>query len=228
MKIMLLRHGKTLGNEKKRYIGRTDEALSQKGKLELLDTRGKLESILGKEVQNQWRNQNSFFKIYMVVSPMLRCRETAKEVFLGFLPKEEQKVFIPFGIKEAEVNIEIKIVIEEELKECDFGIFENKNYLELSKKPQYQQWIDSNGTMDFPGGESLSHFKERSVTSFQKHIKTAWENQADMVLFVVHGGNIMAILEAMDSRQLGYYDYSVKNGAFVFGEVRGEGYFVSS
>ena len=31
MKIIFIRHGQTKGNEEKRYIGRTDELLSQKG-----------------------------------------------------------------------------------------------------------------------------------------------------------------------------------------------------
>ena len=43
------------------------------------------------------------------VSPMRRCRETAEILFPG--AKKET---------------------EEHLKECDFGIFENKNYQELS------------------------------------------------------------------------------------------------
>ena len=36
MKVLLLRHGKTKGNEEHRYIGRTEEGLSELGKKELL------------------------------------------------------------------------------------------------------------------------------------------------------------------------------------------------
>lgn len=49
--------------------------------------------------------------------------------------------------------------IIEELSECDFGEFENKNYKELSGNQDYQRWIDSNGTLPFPGGESREAFK---------------------------------------------------------------------
>ena len=59
------------------------------------------------------------------VSPMKRCMETAKLIF-----------------KENFYEVE-------ELRECDFGIFENKNYKELSDCPEYQAWIDSGGTMTF-------------------------------------------------------------------------------
>ena len=48
--------------------------------------------------------------------------------------------------------------IIEELSECDFGEFENKNYKELSGNQDYQRWIDSNGTLPFPGGESREAF----------------------------------------------------------------------
>lgn len=52
---------------------------------------------------------------------MKRCMETAKLIF-----------------KENFYEVE-------ELRECDFGIFENKNYKELSDCPEYQAWIDSGG-----------------------------------------------------------------------------------
>ena len=172
MKIILLRHGKTLGNEKKRYVGRTDEPLSELGKVELKDTKRKIQTILKKESEGQGRILEHPFKIYVVSSPMLRCRETAKEIFSS-LPKEPQEVFIPDGIEKTMAFWNI----EEELRECDFGIFENKNYLELSTEPRYQQWIDSNGTMDFPEGESLQHFKERSVAAFCQHVKVAMEQE---------------------------------------------------
>ena len=41
------------------------------------------------------------------------------------------------------------------LRECDFGKFENKNYHELSEVKEYQEWIDSNGTLPFPNGEGM-------------------------------------------------------------------------
>ena len=65
------------------------------------------------------------------VSPLRRCRETAEILFPGQ-----------------------KVRIIDQLAECDFGEFENKNYKELSGDPRYQAWIDSNGMMAFPGGES--------------------------------------------------------------------------
>ena len=65
------------------------------------------------------------------VSPLKRCVQTAEILFPGE-----------------------PVHIIEELAECDFGEFENKNYKELEGNPHYQEWIDSNGTLPFPGGES--------------------------------------------------------------------------
>ena len=58
MKLYFIRHGKTKGNEERRYIGITDESLSGKGKEEL--------------------KAHSYPKVsYIYVSPMKRCKETA-------------------------------------------------------------------------------------------------------------------------------------------------------
>ena len=54
---------------------------------------------------------------FVYVSPMKRCRETAALLYPG-IPTE----------------------VCEKLRECDFGIFENKNY-EESKRNQRKNWI---------------------------------------------------------------------------------------
>lgn len=63
-------------------------------------------------------------------SPMKRCTETAEILYPNHTP-----IYIP------------------EWREMDFGEFEGKNYIELQKNPNYQAWIESNGTLPFPGGE---------------------------------------------------------------------------
>ena len=79
------------------------------------------------------------------VSPKKRCLQTAQILF----PEHEAHV-LP------------------ELAECDFGEFENKNYKELSGNQHYQQWIDSNGMLPFPGGESRGAFKKDALTDLEK------------------------------------------------------------
>ena len=52
-------------------------------------------------------------------SPMKRCLETAAILYPS----------VPVEIVPA-------------FRECDFGLFENKNYLELNGRQDYQAWID--------------------------------------------------------------------------------------
>ena len=78
-------------------------------------------------------------------SPMKRCLETAAILYPGLTPR-----------------------VIDQLRECDFGEFENKNYLELSSNPAYQEWVDSGGALPFPGGESQEAFKKRCQEGFLK------------------------------------------------------------
>ena len=135
----------------------------------------------------------SFFKEKdvecVIVSPLKRCLETAKILFPG-----------------------VEMVVIEKLSECDFGSFENKNYQELSGDARYQAWIDSNGTLPFPGGESVEDFKKRTKEGFLEALSLLEKRKIESAAMVVHGGTIMTIMEAFAYPKAGYYDYMVKNG----------------
>lgn len=138
----------------------------------------------------------------LYVSPMKRCVETAEILWPGFDRKKMQKVM--------------------DLRECDFGDFENKNYKELSGNGDYQAWIDSNGTLPFPNGESMDAFKNRCREAFARIVEEVsgaeqeWIASGKTGIFragiVVHGGTIMAILEQYGYPKAAYFDYQVKNG----------------
>ena len=123
------------------------------------------------------------------VSPLRRCQETAEILFPGQ-----------------------KVRIIDQLAECDFGAFENKNYKELSDDPRYQAWIDSNGTLPFPGGESREEFKRRNVTGFQKAVNGCLRNGISLAALVVHGGTIMNVMEEYADEDRSFYDWHVQNG----------------
>ena len=138
----------------------------------------------------------------LYVSPMKRCVETAEILWPGFDRKKMQKVT--------------------DLRECDFGDFENKNYKELSGNGDYQAWIDSNGTLPFPNGESMDAFKSRCLEAIARIVEEVsgaeqeWIASGKTGIFragiVVHGGTIMAILEQYGYPKAAYFDYQVKNG----------------
>lgn len=81
----------------------------------------------------------------VLISPMRRCVQTAEILF-------------PDTPRETVCG----------LQECDFGDFEGKNYAELSGDPAYQAWIDSGGTLAFPGGESERHFCSDAVRHWNR------------------------------------------------------------
>ncbi len=141
-------------------------------------------------------------KIY--VSPMKRCVETAALIYPG-------RTF----------------TVAEELRECDFGIFENKNYQELADCPAYQEWVDSGGVLPFPGGESLEAFAGRCCRAFGLAVQDCMEEGLPCVAFVVHGGTIMAIMGKYAVPRGNYYDYQTGNGEgyelVITGNASGDG-----
>ena len=52
-----------------------------------------------------------------------------------------------------------------------------KNYEELKDDPCYQKWIDSNGTLPFPGGESREQFIRRSMEGFDRMMSDILKDQ---------------------------------------------------
>ena len=73
--------------------------------------------------------------------------------------------------------------------------------------PGYQEWIDSGGTMPFPGGESREGFNERSFTGFLRALGDP--DREETIVVVCHGGNIMAILSRLTGED--YYTFMTKS-----------------
>lgn len=132
----------------------------------------------------------------LFISPMLRCQESAGILFPG------RKAY-PI----------------EEWREMNFGTYEGKNYEDLKNDSYYQKWIDSNGTLPFPEGESQQEYIKRchrglltATKIIQKEIaeNQMTESQPRNITAVVHGGTIMALLHILAGGN--YFDYQVKNG----------------
>lgn len=122
----------------------------------------------------------------IIASPLLRCRETAEILYPG---------------KDVE--------IVDDLRETDFGVFENHTYEELKDDPQYRAWLDAAGTAAPPGGESKGEQQARTVRAFRSVMAACGEDER--VAFVVHGGTIMCLLEALETSHR-FYDWQAPNG----------------
>ena len=105
------------------------------------------EPVLAEEKQRLQKLSSALYgkadPAFLYASPMRRCLETA-----GILFPDKRPVII------------------DDLRECDFGRFEYKNWQELSADPDYQRFIDTNGEASFPGGESKPAFSARIALSF--------------------------------------------------------------
>ena len=129
----------------------------------------------------------AFSPQHVYVSPLRRAVETAALWF----PEAEQ---IPVP----------------ELREMDFGSFEGYTWRELSGNAAYCAWVDSGCEAPIPGGEGKAIFCARVCATFAAILNRETAQQADTVVFVVHGGTIMAVLSSLTGGE--YFDFQVKNG----------------
>lgn len=134
---------------------------------------------------------NDYDDIRLYVSPMERCVQTAKTIF-------GEHVF----------------TCVDELKEMDFGIFEGKNYIEMSDNPEYIKWIESNCESKIPDGEDKGSFTKRCMRGFYKILDEFYKlRQLDdanvLNVIVCHGGTIMSIMSTITGSD--YYDFQAKN-----------------
>ena len=201
MEVRMFRHFATAGNLEKRYIGITDEEIKTECVLECdleKAKKGQCEEENGSGIERndclaEWRPE------VVIVSPLRRCRQTAEILF----PGTEQSVC-------------------DKMRECDFGLFEGKNYLELTGNPAYQSWIDSGGTEAFPGGEDPMEFRKRCVCGFEEMMEKMIKEKRKKIAVVVHGGTIMSVMEAFDPEKQEFYHWQVKNGKGFRFQIREE------
>ena len=103
-------------------------------------------------------------------SPMLRCPQTGAVLYPDFEP-----------------------VMVEELKEYDFGSFENKTAAELESNPNFIPWTSGRLSAP-PGGEDNSGFIKRICVGFNKIVLDMIEGGLTESAVIMHGGAIMMLL----------------------------------
>ena len=129
---------------------------------------------------------NKVARVY--VSPLLRARQTAAIAF----PCAQQ-------------------VVVNELREMDFGDFDNFNYQELSGNPDYQAWVDANCETPCPNGESKDGFARRTANALRALMKDAFDQGVKELVIVAHGGTVMAAMDAFTCGKGSYYSWHVGN-----------------
>ena len=101
-------------------------------------------------------------------SPLKRCLETCEVLF-----PEVEPITIP------------------ELREFDFGDFENKTATELEGNPQYIEWIS--GRACPPNGEDSAEFVKRIALGLNIMVRKMMESEVFEATAVMHGGVMMTL-----------------------------------
>lgn len=165
--IVMIRHGRTPGNELHRYNGTTDEHLSDAGRASLAALH--------------------FAPAPLVyVTALRRTRETAAILF-----PDARQITVPG------------------LREMDFGDFEGRSYADMEHDAVYRAWLDTECTGPVPNGEQLADFVARCCAAFRAVLAT---DKSDRLVFVIHGGSIMAICSQYALPRRNYFDWQMPNG----------------
>ncbi len=104
----------------------------------------------------------------LFTSPLKRCLETCEILF----PDTEPTVI-------------------EELREFDFGEFENKTAFELAGNKSYTEWTA--GRAAPPNGEDSAEFTRRIVLGLNIMVRKMMEQEAFEATAVMHGGVMMTL-----------------------------------
>ncbi len=156
-KILLIRHGETKLGDPPRYCGSTDVMLSDRGK-----GQAKLiaERLAGTEIDT------------LIVSPMTRCRHTAKEIS---------------KLQSAEIAMETV----EDLREVDFGKWEGLSFDDICRQfgEESKEWFTNPDEFRFPAGESVAEFTDRVSAASEKIV-----GREGTIAVVVHAGVIKVMI----------------------------------
>lgn len=125
----------------------------------------------------------------LYTSPLRRCRETASVLY----PDHTQ-------------------IILNDLREYNFGDFENKTYAELAGNPEFEKWVQTAAVGTIPNGEDGHAFVERCKKGFDSILKDMMKDGITSAACITHGGIIMTLMALYDCKHLKKTAYMVDNG----------------
>lgn len=116
-----------------------------------------------------------------------------------------------------------KYILDDRLREMNFGVFEGLNYEEIKQKyPDYLRlWNEDYENYRIPNGESLQDLFDR-VEDFIKDVKRKHKR----VLVVTHGGVIRCALSLIFSSREFFYKFKIDPGSVSIVEYDGHYGFI--
>lgn len=174
--LIFIRHGLTAGNEQRRYVGQQDDQpLTEQGR----------EQLRAWQAQRRYPAAEALY-----VSPLLRCRETARILYPMLVP-----------------------TVLPSLIELNMGSFEGKTYEQLKDDAAYRTWIDTRGMTAPPGGESGGEFAARLGGALDQIAADARRCRFHTAAVVTHGGCIMTLFQQLNLQPgVDMYNFITPNG----------------
>ena len=103
------------------------------------------------------------------------------------------------------------VVTVPDLREMDFGDFEGRTADEMEHDADYRAWV-AGGCVDVcPNGEGIPDFAKRAATALAGCIADAIGRGEKRIGFAVHGGVIMAVMNAFSGSDAAYHTWYVLN-----------------
>ena len=122
-------------------------------------------------------------------------REHAQRLAAAFARHEWEAVYSSPRLRAHETAVAVNrdVVIDDDLREIDFGDLEGRSYDEIAATDSelYRAWMERPTTVRFPGGESFAELKIRALEALDR-IRAAHE----AAIVVTHGGVLRAGLAA--------------------------------
>ena len=116
MKIVFIRHLRTPGNEKRQYIGRTDESLSERAVEEFYSSKNRYPAVKS-----------------VVASPMKRCIETARLIYPEAEIRTEPADWLQSGGYWIEIEADEDLLLSEEEMAADAPIESRHCYIMVTE-----------------------------------------------------------------------------------------------
>lgn len=98
------------------------------------------------------------------------------------------------------------------IREMDFGKWEGKTYDELKHNHAYRKWVTNPEKITPPGGESVQHFKKRTIKGMDEIIHIVEKNDVSKAIIVTHGGVIRQWLVEFAPVKKSFFEWDVPIG----------------
>ena len=125
------------------------------------------------------------------------------EVFVSSLSRARDTAAICFP--------EARQVVDDGLREMNFGVFEGRSAADMEDDEQYRAWVDSYCEDRCPGGEQRSELTQRVGDAVERIVRAALQRGERRVVIVGHGGTIMAAMDRFCPTERGYFEWHAGN-----------------